>query len=203
MNRGDLRNKARILGRIPEGVTDEVVDGFLDEACRQLQKDVMLLTKHVAFNVHEKFSLSTADAFNLTMATASGYLVNAKDVVLSTAQTDATGAEIASALQAIIQASGIGATATTVTYDEDTRIFTIEASAETGVTSIKVTDPAAHGTYYDSSYLLFNQNAGTTATGTTFAGDAAPFCTSEYLLPSDFLEVFELIYNGNYNTPCF
>jgi hypothetical protein len=198
--RSTLRANAMRRGRIPETVANSVIDGYLNDAAVQFQKDTHLLRKFTAFNVHAKFSMLTTEAFNLTLAKSGGYVVDTIDVALSTAQTDVTGAALATALQAIIQASGVGATATTMAFDEDTRQFTLEASAESStVTSFTVTYPEDHATYNDASYMLFGET--TTATGTTFEGAPAPYCTSEYKLPTDFLAVEELVYDGKWDRP--
>lgn len=195
MNRGTMRDEARRIGRIPDNVADSVLDTYLNEANRTFQNDTKLLEKTVTFNVHAKFTMGTAEAFNLTVTG----VASAADVVLATAQEDVTGAALATALQAIIQGSGVGATATTMAFSETTRKFTIEASAETATaTSIVVTYPA-NSSYYDKTWELFGGTA--TKTGTTFVNNAAPFCTSEYVLPSDFLEVHEIIYNDDYDEP--
>lgn len=195
MNRGNLRSRARTIGRIPSNVANSVLDDYLNEANRVFQNDTKLLDKTVTFNVHAKFSMGTADAFNLTIAGVS----SAADVYLSTAQTDVTGAALATALQTVIQGSGVGASATTVAFSSSTRKFIIEASAESATaTSITISYPAS-ASYYDKCYDLFGGTG--SATGTTYTGAAAPYCTSEYVLPSDFLEVNEFIYDHDYDKP--
>lgn len=194
MNRGDLRDRARMIGRIPENVADSVLDGYLNEANRIFQNDTKLLDKTVTFNVHARFSMSTSEVFNLTVTG----VASAADVVLATAQTDVTGAALATALQAVIQGTGVGASNTTMSFSSSTRKFTIEASAESSATSVVISYPAS-ASYYDKSYELFGGTG--SASGTTYTGAAAPFCTSEYVLPSDFLEVREIIYNHDYDKP--
>lgn len=202
MNRAALVDKVRELGRFNTAVNKTVIETNLDEAAKQFSRDTHIIMKTVSKVIEEKFSMGTDEAFNLTIATAgAGYLVNAKDVVLATAQPDVTGATLAAALQTIIQGSGVGATATTVTYSQSTRKFTVNASAESSVASITVAPPAAPQTYYDAVYKLFGALVSDSAASATYVGAVAPFCQSEMKLPADFLEVDEIIYGDEYDRP--
>ena len=203
MNRGALNAKVREIGRFNNAIADSVIDGYLNEAAVQFARDTHILMKTVSKVVEEKFSLGTDEAFNLTIETAGGgYLVNAVDVVLGSAQDDATGATLASALQAIIQGTGVAATATTVSYSQSTKKFTINASAETATCdSITVAPPKAPQTYFDAAYKLFGILVSDTDEDDAYVGAVSPYGQSEMKLPSDFLEMDEIIYRDEYYRP--
>lgn len=203
MNRGALNDKVREIGRFNTAVADSVIDGYLNEAAVMFARDTHILMKTLTKVIEEKFSLGTNEAFNLTIGTGGGgYLVNAVDVVLGTAQTDVTGVALATALQAIIQGTGVAATATTVSYSQSTRKFTINASAETATCdSITIAPPAAPQTYYDASYKLFGVLVTDTDAADLYVGAVAPYCQAEMKLPSDFLEMDEIIYRDEYYRP--
>ncbi len=201
MDRESLRDECREIGRFNTGIADSVIDGHLNEAAIQFARDTHILNKNISFVVRETFIVGTDEAFNLTLATASGYIVNAKDVALATALTDVTGAAVATALQAIIQGTGVGGTATVVSYDTSTRKFTINASAEASVTSVTIVPPVAPATYYENAYKLFGVTVSDSASGSSYVGAAAPFCQAEYALPSNFLAVDEIIYSNEYDKP--
>lgn len=201
MTRTLLRAQVRARGRFNQMVSDALIDGYLNEAAVRFSADTKMLTKTISFTIQEKFSLTTSEAFKLTIATAGeSYLVNG-DILLATAQTDVSGAVLASAIQAIIQSSAVGASNTTFTYATATRMFTINASAESSVISIAVATPATPVTYHECIYKLFGALVSDSASGTSYTGGAAPFCQSESKLPSDFLEVDELIYGDDYDIP--
>ena len=198
--RSTLRTTVKSRGRIGANVADTTVNAYLNAAAKQFQKDTKLLVRPYAFNVRSKFTIGTGDAFSLTMGTTGGsYVVNATDVVLATAQTDVSGATLASAFQTIIQGTTVGATATTVSFSESTRKFTIDASAESAtVNSWTIAYPGS-ASYSDDSYLLFGD--ATSEADDDFAGAPAPYCTSEYKLPTDFYWIEELVYDGKEDRP--
>jgi len=202
MIRSALVSKVREFGRFNTAVNKTVIETNLDEAAKQFSRDTHIILKTVTKVIEEKFSLGTNEAFKLTIGTAGGgYLVNAVDVVLGAAQNDVTGATLASALQAIVQGTGVGATATTVSYSQSTKKFTLTASAESSVTSISVAPPAAPQTYYDASYKLFGILVSGSIAASAYTGAAAPYCQAEMKLPSDFLEMDEVIYRDEYYRP--
>ncbi|MGQ9610033.1 MAG: hypothetical protein ACUVWN_12060 [bacterium] len=194
--RAELRIKVRERARAGSNVSDNTINDYLNKAAKQFQADTKLLTRKISFNVRPRFYMHTNEAFNLTMHIADdGYLVNAKDVALSTAKEDVSGSELASALQSVIRGTEIGATRTNVSFDENSRQFTIDASNETStIDKIEIKYPA-NTEYYDASYKLFGNAQ--SASGSKFIGDPAPFCTSEYRLPADFLEIEEVMYENH------
>ena len=202
MIRSALRDKVRIMGRITGSVASSVIDACLNEAAVMFARDTKVLHKNVAYAIAETFTLGTDEAFKLTIATAgSGYIVNGVDVVLGTAQSNVTGTALATALQAIIQASGVGASNTTVSYAAATRKFTITATAESSVASISIATPADPATYYECAYKLFEVLTSETQSAESFVGGASPYCQSERKLPTDFLAIDEIIYDNNYDSP--
>ena len=201
MNRGDLRDQVREIGRFNANIASSVIDGWLNSAAIQFAKDSKILTDTRSLVITEVFQLATNEAFSLALATASGYLVSATDVVLATALENKTGAEVATALQAIIQASGVGASNTTVSYASATRMFTIDASEESGVTAITVAVPVDPLSYYDVAYKLFAVLQTDTESASAWIGGPAPFCQSERKLPSNFVAMDEVVFDDNYGSP--
>lgn len=198
--RSALRSRVRERGRLGDNVSDTTIDAYLNSAAKQFQHDTKLIAKPYSFNVRSKFTVLTTDAFNLTMGTSGGgNLVDGIDVVLGSNQVDVSGATLASALQSAIQGSAVGATATTVSFSESTRKFTLNGSAESAtVTSFEIAYPSS-ASYADDSYWLFGDAV--TSSDDSFAGAPAPYCTSEYKLPTDFYWMEEVIYDGKEDRP--
>lgn len=198
--RSELRDDLKVTARLTQNVSTTKLNQYLNKAARAVQRATRALWKHLQLTVRPLFTVTTDQAFNLTIGTASGgTLVDGVDVSLSTALYATTGSAVASAFQAIIQASGVGATATTMTFSDSTRKYTINCSAESAtVNSITISYPDS-ASYYDISYMLFGETTSTSSD--SFTGDAAPYCQSRYKLPSDFLGVKELVYDSKWNNP--
>jgi hypothetical protein len=197
--RSTLNTRVRERARIGTNVADTTVDRYLDRAAINFQHDTLLLRKYSALTVRGKFTMLTSEAFKLTISTSGGgALIDGVDIVPSSNQVDVAGSTLAADLESAIQATG--ASSTTCSFSESTRKFTINASGEAAtVTSIAVTYPAALATYTDASYKLFGTT--TSASSDSFSGSPAPYCTSEYHLPSDFIEMDEVVYDENWDDP--
>ncbi len=190
--RSDLRQYVRERARLGSNISDSTIDNYLNRAALQFQRDTLLIVDFFAINVRSYFTLKTDEAFNLTITG----VLTATDIAIASDIIDGSGSDVASALQTAIQTAG--ATNTTVSFDEDTGEFTIDASGETGATAITISYPSSRS-YYDCSYKLFGK---TTSSDTNiFTGSMAPYYTSEYPLPDDFLEIEEVVYNERWWEP--
>lgn len=190
MTRAQLRAELKRAARIGANVSTTMLDDWLYEAVKKLQNETRWLEKTVVFYIREYFTLNTNEGFKLTVSSSS-HVIN-----LSTAVTDISGSQLASYLQSEIQSSGnFNSTGITVSYSTSDRKFTITAS--TGTTAIVIKHPDySTSINYDCSYKLFGLTDPQSSADTyTITGDAAPWCTSEYPLPSDFLYVKEIRYD--------
>ena len=190
--RSDLRQYVRERARLGSNISDSTVDNYLNRAALQFQRDSLLIVDFIVLTVRSYFTLRTNEAFSLTIDS----VLSATDIVVASDIVDGSGDDVASALQTAIQSAG--ATATTVSWDEDNGSFTIDASGETGAGAITISYPSNRN-YYDSSYKLFGKT--TSSTTNVFTGSMAPFYTSEYPLPDDFFEIEEVIYNERWWDP--
>lgn len=197
--RGTLNTRVRERARLGTNVDDSTVDRYLDRAAINFQHDTLLLRKYSALTVRSKFTMLTTEAFQLTVSTSGGgTLIDGTDIVPSANKVDVAGATLATDLESAIQAAG--ASSTTCTFSESTRKFTINASGEaTTVNSIVVSYPAAPASYTDASYKLFGNTL--SASSDSLSGSPAPYCTSEYHLPSDFIEMDEIVYDEDWDRP--
>ena len=190
MTRAELRAELKRIARIGANVSSTMLNSWLYEAVKKLQDETRWLEKTVIFYIREYFTLNTNEGFKLTVGSSS-HVIN-----LTTAVTDVSGSQLASYLQSEIQSSGkFNSTSITVSYSTSNRKFTITAS--TSVTGIAISHPDySTSVPYDCSYKLFGLTDPQTSANTyTITGDAAPWCTSEYPLPSDFLYVKEVRYD--------
>jgi len=191
--RSELRTRVEEEGRVGQNVDDSTLDGYLNKANKAFQRKARWLWRVVTLVIRDYFSMSTSSAFNLTVG--SGVLA-ATDIKPSADQADVSGATLASALQSAIQACS-GGSAITVSFSTSTRKFTLDGSGASAA-SWTVTYPASRD-YYDARYMLFGTQD--SASGATFVGNAAPYCTSKLRLPSDFIEVMEAVYDHKYGSP--
>ena len=190
--RSDLRDYVRERARLGSNISDATIDNYLNRAALQFQRGSLLIVDFFNLTVRSYFTLRTNEAFSLTIAS----ILTATDIVVASNIIDGSGADVATALQTAIQAAG--AAATTVSFDEDTGKFTIDASGETGAGAITISYPSSRD-YYDSSYKLFGKT--TSSTDNVFVSSMAPYYTSEYPLPDDFLEIEEVVYNERWWEP--
>lgn len=188
-----LRAELIRQGRIGSNVSTTVLNAWIYEAVKQLQKDVRFLEKSRSYYVREYFSMGTDEGFEVQLSTAFASLV----VGVDTGQTDVNGATFAEMLSTALVTL---ATGTQVTFSTETFKFTIDISSN-AATAFRVSPPQYDSTaVYNACYKLFGIENTATTTGQSYTGSIAPWCTSEYPLPSDFLYVKEVVY-GNDNFP--
>lgn len=190
--RSELRGYVRERARLGSNISDATINNYLNRAALKFQRDTLLIVDFFTITVRSYFTLRTNEAFNLTIEN----VLSAIDIVISSDIIDGSGSDIATALQTAIQAAG--ASNTTVSWSEDDKKFTIDASGETGAGAITLDYPSSRS-YYDCRYKLFGKT--TSSTSNVFVGSLAPYCTSEYPLPDDFLEIEEIIYNERWWNP--
>ena len=190
--RSDLRQYVRERARLGSNISDSTIDNYLNRAALKFQRDTLLIVDFFAINVKSYFTLRTDEAFSLTIDS----ILSATDIAIASNIIDGSGSDVATALQTSIQTAG--ASHTTVSFDEDTGEFTIDASGESGAGAITISYPSSRS-YYDCSYKLFGST--TSSTTNVFTGAMAPYYTSEYPLPDDFLEIEEVIYNSRWWSP--
>jgi hypothetical protein len=174
-------------------VTNAQVDDFLNQANTQFNKDILYLTKRVTLNVRDLFTCRTDEGFNLTI----GGLMAATDIVPGSAGIHVTGTALATLLQTAIQAAS-GGTGVTCTWGTSTKKFTI--TAPSAGTSITITYPSV-STIYDKRYELFGVKTAVTESDNSYTGEIAKYCTSLIRLPTDFIQLDEAVYDGNYSNP--
>jgi hypothetical protein len=193
MTRAELRSELIRQARIGSNVATSVLDDWIYEAVKQLQKDVRWLEKSRSYYVREYFTMGADEGFEVQLATAFASLV----VGVDTAQTNINGATFCEMLSTALETLASG---TQVTFSTDTLMFTIDISSN-AATAFRISPPQYDSTaVYSACYKLFGLENTATTTGQTYTGSIAPGCTSEYPLPSDFLYVKEVIY-GNDNFP--
>lgn len=155
-----------------------VVD-WLNEAQRQFVKETGGMVGEEYLQLSAKFDTRTFFAVRL-----SSDLTAALDIqVTSTERTDTTGTQVASDLEAQIQAE-TGDTDWSVSYNSD-RKFEI---TQVGASTITVESP--DGFYVDACPLLFGGSV--TSTSGTLAGGSPEGMYLEADLPDDFQEVLAL-----------
>ena len=188
MTRAELRSELIRQARIGSNVATAVLDGWLYEAVKTLQKDTKWLEKTRYYYVREYFSMDTNEAFGIRLTSATG--VN-HIIRIATAKKDITGASFAEMLSTVLVALVPG---TTISFSTANFKFSIDISltASTGM----IIGPPDYDTTapYSACYKLFGVQNKTSVNLTTYTGAVAPFCTSEYPLPSDFIYLKEVRY---------
>jgi len=190
MTRAELRAEVQRLGRMGKNIGTTILNDWIYEAVKKLQDETLWLRKKIVYYVREYFTLNTNEGFNLQVGSS------AYDIALTTAVTSINGEDLASYLYSEISATGkFNSTSISVSYSTSSRKFTITAS--TGTTAIVISHPDySTSILYDASYKLFGITDNKSSADTyTITGDEAPYCTSEYPLPSDFLSVKEVRYD--------
>jgi len=190
MTRAELRAEVQRLGRVGKNVSTSILDDWIYEAVKKLQDETLWLSKKIVYYVREYFTLNTNEGFNLQVGSS------AYDIALTTAVIDISGEDLASYLYSEISATGkFNSTSIAVSYSTSSRKFTI--TADTGIAAIVISHPDySTSILYDASYKLFGITDDASSADTyTITGDVAPYCTSEYPLPSDFLSVKEVRYD--------
>jgi len=138
--------------------------------------------------------MDTNEAFGirLTSSTSVNHIIR-----IATAKKDITGASFAEMLSTVLVAIVPG---TTIKFSTSDFTFSIDISltASTGM----IIGPPDYDTTapYSACYKLFGVQNKTSVDLTTYTGAIAPFCTSEYPLPSDFIYLKEVRY-GEKNYP--
>jgi len=190
--RSELRQYVRERARLGSNISDATIDNYLNRAARKFQSDTLLIVDFFTITIRSYFTVRTNEAFSLSIAN----VLTATDIIVASDIVDGSGSDVATALQTAIQSAG--ASNTTVSWDESNGKFTIDASSETNAGVITLSYPSDRN-YYDNRYKLFGKT--TSSTTNIFIGSAAPYYTSEYPLPDDFLEIEEVIYNERWWSP--
>jgi len=199
MTRATLRAELIKQARIGSNVDTDVLDDWLYEAVKELQRDIWWLEKRRHYYVREYFSIGTDEGFGVILSTATGTI----NVIRSaTAYSDITGSSMAQLISTLWE-SIVGDTGVYASYSTADRKFSL--TIDSGVynsTALAICPPSYDANaLYDMSYKIFGfadgqSSVATLASGSNivYKGDTAAFCTSEYPLPSDFLKVKEVRY---------
>jgi hypothetical protein len=172
-----------------------------------LQNDMLWLEKTRTYYVREVFSVGIDEGFGIILDSATGEV---QLLGVTTAQTDVSGKELATALEGEWNTTNWGTatgvrtadTGIAVGYSTSTRKFSVTSQAASYTsTGIVICAPLYAGDtgtiLYDLTYKLFGITDGQASASTyAYTGSAAPFCTSKYPLPSDFLKVKEVRYGA-------
>lgn len=190
MTRAALRTELIKQARIGANVSTTTLDTWLYEAVKQLQRDVRWLEKTRYYTVREYFSMGTNEGFGVRLSAATGTNLIVR---IATAKTDINGASFAEMLSTSLVAQ---ATGTRVYFSTATFKFAIDISSNAS-TGMIIGGPDYDTTaIYNAAYKLFGISNYTSVSETTYTGAVAPWCTSEYPLPSDFMWIKEVRYGS-------
>lgn len=188
MTRAELRLELIRQARIGSNVATSILDGWLYEAIKYIQKEIRWLDKTRYYYVREYFSIDANEGFGVRLSAATGTNLIVR---LATAQTNLTGTSFAAMLSTALNTLASGAR---IYFSTDTFKFAIDISsnASTGM----IIGPPAYDTTapYSACYKIFGFENQASVSETTYTGGVAPFCTSEYPLPTDFIYLKEVRY---------
>ena len=209
MSRSSLRAEVIRLGRVGSNVSSTVLNNWLYEAVKMLQNDLLWLEKSRVYYVREYFSVATDEGFGIRLDSATGEV---QLLGVTTAQTDVSGKQLATALEAEWNSTHWGTatgiadrsadTGIAVDYSTSTRKFTVTSQAasysSTGITILAPLYAGCTGAIkYSLTHKLFGITDGQASASTyAYTGAAAPHCQAEYPLPDDFLKVKEIRYGA-------
>lgn len=189
MTQEEIRDRARRYARVTESdKTDTEVNDLIADMHIEMVRDVYGLTKSAFLSLVEAFTIETNFRVNITITGGSNAL-SATDVQVSaSALSRATGTAVASAFQTAIRAAG--ASSATVTWTD--YYFTLDAIDSTSITISKISDDV---NYVDAAEKIFGVTG--TQTDTEFTGEFPEDCTWETAVPSDFLRMLRVEWDGN------
>jgi hypothetical protein len=188
MTRAELRSELIRQARIGSNVATAVLDGWIYEAVKTLQKDTKWLEKTRYYYVREYFSIGTNEGFGVRLSAATGTNLIVR---VATAQTDKGGTSFAEMLSTALVTLASG---TRVSFSTASFKFGIDISSNAS-TGFIIGPPDYDSTAaYSACYKLFGIENSASVSNTTYTGSIAPWCTSEYPLPTDFYYVKEVRY---------
>jgi len=190
-DRTALRSLLQKEARIGANADSALLDDFLYEGVKQLQYDILWLTKQKTYYTREYFSLGTDEGFGITLTADTG-TVNA--IGVTTAQADKDGTTMAEMLSAELIAVG-SCTGSQLTYSTANRKFSIDISSNASTGFLIGPPDYATALLYDASYKLFGLTERTSNDAQTWAANVVPLQYGEYPLPDDFLYVKEIRYD--------
>lgn len=192
MTRADLREQVTILGRVGSNVSTTLLNTWLYEAVKRLQDDVRWFAKKRIFYTREYFSYGTDEGFKVSIGTTAAS--TSKFIGLTTAQSNISGDTLAGYLETYMQsASAFNSTEVSLTFSTSDFKFTLGNNL---ATAMSVDHPNYSTAFsYSALHKLFGYESISSASSTSITGDVAPYCTSEYPLPDDFLSVKEVRYD--------
>jgi len=185
------KRRARISSSsVTESTTDDVVRIYVNDGVKEFCRRIGGLSTEEYLTVVPTFDLRTNCAIRFTI-TGGANAFAAHDVPLCTASiVDETGTEIATCVNA--QLSNLLGVSVTLSWDSASWIFSLRDNTG-GATAIEIDEPEQK-TYVDWSERIFGKIG--TAALTYFEGDFPLDCTVETELPSDFLQIESVFWNG-------
>lgn len=185
------KRRARVSSNsLTESNTDDVVRQYINDGVQEFCRRLGGVPKEEYLTVTPKFDLRTNFAIRFTITSGANALA-ATDLVLCTAShVDVSGGTVASAINA--QISNVLGLSVTLSWDSASWLFTLRDNAS-AATAIEVDEPARK-TYVDATLDIFGKTG--TANATTFEGTLPVDCTVETSLPSDFLQIEHVEWDG-------
>jgi hypothetical protein len=190
MTLAQIREKARRYARVT--VTDKAdtdVNELIHDAQIEMARDVYGLKKTTRLSLAEAFTIETNFYINVTIVGGTNALAATDVQVSASALSRATGAAVATALQALLRTAVGGGANLTVAWTD--YYFTLDAIDSTSITISAISDDV---NYVDASELIFGVTG--TQTGTSFTGEFPQDCTWETAVPSDYLKPIRLTWDG-------
>jgi len=201
-SRATLRSLLQKEARIGANADTDLLDDFLYEGVKQLQYDMLWLEKSKDYYVREYFSIGTDEGLGIILDTATGTV---KAFSPGSGFTDLTGSSFAQ-LMSTSYASQYD-TGVYFSYDTASGKFTATISTATLNSTAIILCPPLYDTTakYDLCYKMFGIEDGWSCANTvSISEDSPPDLYTEYPLPTDFLYVKEVRFQGkNYPLmPC-
>lgn len=189
MTRADIIDQARRYSRTTSsGIPDSHVSDLINDALYAIGDDVFGFPAEEYITLAGAWDLQTNMAISVTVTGGSNDITATDVAIVGTDAFDQTGAQVATALQSNIIAAG--ASDVTVAYDSNNFAFTI---TDAGATAITVTSPSGNQ-YIDAVAMLFG--GATSEQDGTWTGGFPEDCTIEASLPSDFMKMEYVEWDG-------
>ena len=170
---------------------DDVPRHYVNMGIEEFCKHSHALSKEAYVVLTPQFTVETDWYINVTIEDGVDALA-AKDVAITATDTaDTTGAAVATLFETAINAA-IGGGGVSVAWSDTTWRFTITPTA--GSTSITIASPSVDY-YADGTMRLLGKTG--TQTGTDWESGFPQDCTLKSDLPSDYLEMEHITYDGH------
>jgi len=190
------KRRARVSSNsVTETATDDVVRDYLNDGVQELCRRVGGLSREQYLLITPNFSVQSNFAIRLTV-TGGANAVAATDLPIASASYWNVSAGI---LASIVndEISNTLAVSMTLSWDSADWVLSIRDNA-LAATAIEIGVPSSR-TYIDSSGMIFGRRG--TANSTYFEGSFPLDCTLETTLPSDFLQIEYVEWDGEELAP--